>query len=134
MGALIEASRGIKRSHSAVDEEGHDKHKLRNAVQQDEQPMLNLAERYQSNPLIKENMAQDIFSTSSTTITFNNIPKKTTGSSDMAPPVMVGQKKKKIRGTSNKSIITDEKATKEEVVSNTKSGHGICVQVEKVAQ
>jgi len=119
--ALIEASRGIKRSHSADDEEGHDKHKFRNAVQQDAQPMINLAERYQNNPLIKENMAQDIYSTSSTTITFNNIPKKTTGITDMAPPVMVGQKKKKIRVTSNKSIIVDEKATKEEAVSNTKS-------------
>merc|ERR1711874_330652 len=77
---------------------------------------------YCTSPSVKkERIAQDIYSTSSSFITFNNIPKKVMADTCMAPPVMGGPKKKKIRLTSNKSIEEKEEVDQEESEAKTKS-------------
>ena len=101
--AMIEASRGVKRSLPHEDKNDHEKHGVKQEALD-----VDLAERYQSNSLQKENKAQDIYSTSSSTITFNNVSKRPTENSVVAPPGLIGQKKKKIRITSNKSIAIHE--------------------------
>merc|ERR1711936_41904 len=85
---------------------------------------VDLAKCYQSNSLQKENKAQDIDSTSSATIKFNNIMKRPSESSVMGPPSIIGQKKKRIKVTSNKSITVKEEnveqgTSKEEAESAT---------------
>jgi len=115
--AMIEASRGIKRSLPQEDNNVH----VNQDIQKD---TMNLAECYQSNSLQKEIKAQDIYSTSSATITFNNIMKRPSESSVMGPPSIIGQKKKRIKVTSNKSITVKEEnveqgTSKEEAESAT---------------
>jgi len=111
--ALIEASRGVKRPMPQQDE--CDK------LQQDDQPALDLAERYQDRPQVKAEVAQDIYSTSSSTITFNNITRKEGGAQLMAAPMMVGQKRKRIRVTSNKSMPEKQEAGNEESEAGTRN-------------
>merc|ERR1719470_666055 len=111
--ALIEASRGVKRPMPQQDE--CDK------LQQDDQPALDLAERYQDRPQVKAEVAQDIYSTSSSTITFNNITRKEGGSQLMAARMMVGQKRKRIRVTSNKSMPEKQEAGNEESETGTRN-------------
>eukprot|EP00092_Neocalanus_flemingeri_P017682 GFUD01019128.1.p1 GENE.GFUD01019128.1~~GFUD01019128.1.p1 ORF type:complete len:936 (+),score=293.78 GFUD01019128.1:31-2838(+) len=95
--ALIEASRGIKRPLPQSDADS-DKH------QDDDQHALPLSELYQDKPQARQNVAQSIFSTSSASINFSSLPSRTTGSGVMAAPLPVGQKRKKIRLTSNKAV------------------------------
>jgi len=115
--AMIEASRGIKRSLPQEENNDH----VNQDIQKD---TVNLAECYQSNSLQKENKAQDIYSTSSATITFNNVMKRPSVSTVMGPPSIIGQKKKRIKVTSNKSITVKEEnveqgTSKEEAESAT---------------
>ena len=111
--AMIEASRGIKRPMSQQDD--GDK------PQQDDQPALDLAERYQDRPQVKAEVAQDIYSTSSSHITFNNITRKEGGGQLMAAPMMVGQKRKKIKLTSNKSLPEKQEAGNDESEAGTRN-------------
>jgi len=111
--AMIEASRGVKRPMPQQDED--DKHL------QDGQPALDLAERYQDKPQVIAAVAQDIYSTSSSTITFNNITRKEGGAQLMAAPMMVGQKRKKIRVTSNKSAPEKQEVGSEESEAGTRN-------------
>ena len=106
--ALIEASRGIKRPLSEQDSDS-DRH------QQHDQPAVNLPELYQDKPQAKQEVAQSIFSTSSASIAFSSMTRPATGNTVMAAPLLVGQKRKKIKLTSNKSLAEEDGKEESEV-------------------
>ena len=81
--AIIEASKGIKRPRSQQSEDSQ--------MPKNEHSTLDISEQYKNGPVVKDNVAQDIYSTSSSTITFNNVMKKSPSSVVAKPSTVLGQ-------------------------------------------